>query len=111
MYKRCLRVKRKNQTFFVNTTKSKTILSIKEEISDALGGEVSALKMRIYPKQDAKKPLPDVATLADHSDLIKNDQGVLYVVFRKPGEEDADGEDQFGLIDDVWEDIAIIDPE
>jgi hypothetical protein len=97
--------------YFINTTKPKTILSIKEEISEALGGEVSPLKMRIYPTQTAKVPLPDVAALADHENLIKNDQAVLYVVFRKPGQEDADGEDQFGLIDDVWEDVAIIEPK
>ena len=112
LIQRLVRVKRKNQTYFIHTKKSNTILSIKEEVSEALSGQVPPLKMRLYSSQTEKTPLPDEATLADHDNLVKDDEtSILYLVFRKPGKEDAEGEDQFGLIDDVWEDVEVIEPE
>ena len=53
--------------------------------------------MRIYASdaKEGSQPLPDSATLADHE--IAND-AVLYVVFRKAGNEDDD---------DCWETIEI----
>ena len=47
--------------------------------------------------------------LSDHEG-IQNDS-ILYVVFRKKGMEDAPGEDEFGELDNVWEDVNIIEPE
>ncbi len=54
--------------------------------------------------------LPDEALISDHNEKIQNDS-LLYVVFRKKGMEDAAGEDEFGELDNVWEDVNIVQPE
>ena len=51
--------------------------------------------------------LPDEAIVSDHNERIQNDS-ILYVVFRKKGMEDAAGEDEFGELDNVWEDVNIV---
>ncbi len=123
-----LRIKRENQTFFITTTKSNSIRSIKEEISKAANHEVQPDKMRLYLPDDEEEAatssntdsssgkaggyirLPDEALLSDHDEKIQNDS-ILYVVFRKKGMEDAAGEDEFGELDKVWEDVNILQPQ
>ena len=51
--------------------------------------------------------LPDEAIVSDYNERIQNDS-ILYVVFRKKGMEDAAGEDEFGELDNVWEDVNIV---
>jgi len=63
------------------------MFNIKEEVSKALNGKAEPEKMRLY-KDDKTTLLPDVASIADHHDTIKDDS-VLYLVFRKAGMEDA----------------------
>ena len=118
-----VRVKRKNQTFFIQTSPSDTFGYIKSEIAQAMGGDddMSPEKMRLYiePKAatttDAKKaadsddddddkvmadkspapkgPIPDEAILSDHD--VKNDD-VLFVTLTEGG--------------DAWEEIDIAKP-
>jgi hypothetical protein len=113
-----VRVKRKNQTFFVHTSPSDTFGRIKSEISLAMGGEdvIVPESMRLYieaqiepttaankDKKDddevvgskssmPKGPIPDTAVLSDHN--VKND-AVMYVTF-------AEGK--------VWEEIDVFKP-
>lgn len=54
--------------------------------------------------------LPDEALLSDHDEKIQDDS-ILYVVFRRKGMEDAVGEDEFGELDNVWEDVNIVQPQ
>ena len=47
--------------------------------------------------------------LSDHEGIVND--SVLYVVLRKKGKEDAPGEDEFGELENVWEDVNIIEPQ
>ena len=104
-----VRVKRKNQTFFIHTSPSDTFEYIKSEVVSAYnsssGGDdnVTTTNMNLYiaPKtnnvvekkdgdktmsekqEEPKGPIPDAAILSDHD--VKNDD-VLYVTFDE-GEE------------------------
>lgn len=121
-----IRVKRRNQTFFIHTSPSDTFDQIKSEISLAMGGSdvISTQKMRLYietPKptvteaKDADKvisenlapkgPIPDSAILTDHD--VKND-AVLYVTFAKSWESGGDSPVPEG--DDAWEEIEVDKP-
>lgn len=118
-----IRVKRKNQTFFLRTAPSDTFAHLKSEISLAMGGDdvVSPQQMRLYvatpvpasdekKNDDEKKPggtacptelMPDAAILSDHG--VKND-AVVYAAFSKSwesGNEVPDG-------DDEWEEIDVV---
>ena len=106
-----VRVKRKNQTFFIHISPSDTFEYIKSEVVSAynscsIGGDdndVTTTNMNLYiaPKsnnvvenkdgdksmsekqEEPKGPIPDVAILSDHD--VKNDD-ILYVTFGE-GEE------------------------
>jgi len=83
----CIRIKRKKQTFFITTSKSSTISSIKFQISEALSccsddGTIPE-KMRLFTSLDASKILPDVATVGDHGSI--NDDSELYLVLKEEG--------------------------
>merc|ERR1711957_197546 len=105
MYVRC---KRKNQVYFINTSKSETIFQLKEKISNALSvldEEVPPKNMRIFPSTNNNiigSPIPDTAIISDHS--ISNDDE-LYVVFRK---EEIDEDDEECDDDSLWEDVHIM---
>ncbi|KAL9188706.1 hypothetical protein ACHAXT_007084 [Thalassiosira profunda] len=104
-----VRVKRKNQIFFVHTSPNDTFAHVKSEIAQAVGDDdVSPEKMRLFvePKADAgdakaegkgkaapKGPIPDEAKLSDHE---VQDGDVLFVTF-------ATG-------DDDWEEIEVAQP-
>ena len=113
-----IRVKRRNQTFFIHTTQTDTFHHIKSEISKAMNGQVVPAKMRLYVptattttadkestgKSEESSPIPDGATLADHE--VKND-GVLYLTFVKDWEESG-GEDGSVPVDESgWENVDI----
>ncbi|EED91660.1 predicted protein [Thalassiosira pseudonana CCMP1335] len=113
-----IRVKRRNQTFFIHTTPTDTFHHIKSEISKAMNGQVVPAKMRLYVptattttadkestgKSEESSPIPDGATLADHE--VKND-GVLYLTFVKDWEESG-GEDGSVPVDESgWENVDI----
>eukprot|EP00584_Thalassiosira_punctigera_P006528 CAMPEP_0172535494 /NCGR_PEP_ID=MMETSP1067-20121228/7480_1 /TAXON_ID=265564 ORGANISM="Thalassiosira punctigera, Strain Tpunct2005C2" /NCGR_SAMPLE_ID=MMETSP1067 /ASSEMBLY_ACC=CAM_ASM_000444 /LENGTH=128 /DNA_ID=CAMNT_0013320429 /DNA_START=299 /DNA_END=685 /DNA_ORIENTATION=+ len=120
-----IRVKRRNQTFFVHISPSDTFAQIKDEVSQAMGGSdvISPQQMRLYvetPKPSSddkgedkemgeasmpKDPIPDMAILSDHN--VKNDD-VLYVTFAKSWESGGGGDVPDG--DDAWEDIEIAKP-
>mmetsp|Transcript_20368 Transcript_20368/g.35012 ORF Transcript_20368/g.35012 Transcript_20368/m.35012 type:complete len:137 (+) Transcript_20368:226-636(+) len=129
-----VRVKRRNQTFFIHTTPSDTFAQIKAEISQAMGGDdaISPKQMRLYietPKEESSSEKKDdddndgdedmggnknssniskdlVPDAAILSDHgIKND-AVLYVTFAK-GWEDGDDVPED---DDGWEEIEIVKP-
>lgn len=92
----CIRIKRKNQTFFIRTSKASSISSIKNEISDALScssnnENVIPEKMRLYLSMDPSSALRDVSTIADHNSIKDNSE--LYLVFSKGG--------------DAWESIDV----
>jgi hypothetical protein len=115
-----IRVKRRNQTFFIHTSPSDTFAHIKSEIALALGGNdiITPQHMRLYiatPTNIAKDryddqvasgkstpqgPIPDTATLSEYD--VKND-AVLYVTFIKAWESCIDS--QVSDEDDVWEEI------
>mmetsp|Transcript_2580 Transcript_2580/g.3972 ORF Transcript_2580/g.3972 Transcript_2580/m.3972 type:complete len:102 (-) Transcript_2580:2333-2638(-) len=86
----CIRIKRKNQTFFITTTKSNTISFVKSQISEAIScvseseDTVIPEKMRLFSKKNGSQFLLDVATVGDH-DSIKDDSE-LYLVFREEGD-------------------------
>jgi hypothetical protein len=67
--------------------------------------------MRIcIPEQDGQHTkLSDTALLSDHEKITN--ESILYIVFRKKGMEDAPGADEFGELDNVWEDVNIVEPE
>ena len=92
---RCIRIKRKNQAFFITTTKSNTISSVKSQISEAIScvseDTVIPEKMRLFAKKDGLQFLQDVATVGDHESI--KDDSELYLVFREEG--------------DTWESIEI----
>jgi len=98
-----VRIKQRNQTFFIYTARSKTIATLKEEICRALGKEGAPRKMRIYHSKTSTNPLPDSAALSDH-ESIQNDS-LLYLVFRKPGKENEE-EDVYDDANDFWESIS-----
>mmetsp|Transcript_42100 Transcript_42100/g.88434 ORF Transcript_42100/g.88434 Transcript_42100/m.88434 type:complete len:135 (-) Transcript_42100:7-411(-) len=126
-----VRVKRRSQTFFIHTSPSDTFVSIKDEISLAMGGRPSPSKMRLYIPTSApnnqtsnsddkemgeaaaasaaamlpKDPIPDTAILSDHN--VTNDD-VLYVTFVKSWESSGDDEEPEG--EDAWEEIEIVKP-
>lgn len=102
-----IRLKRQKQTFFISTTLSKTIFTIKEEVAKALSEEVSPRKMRIFLSKNSA-PLQDASALSDH-DSIQNDS-VLYIVFRKKGRED-EVIDAYDNESDFWESIDIIEDD
>mmetsp|Transcript_14482 Transcript_14482/g.17159 ORF Transcript_14482/g.17159 Transcript_14482/m.17159 type:complete len:111 (+) Transcript_14482:120-452(+) len=102
-----IRLKRLNQTFFISTTPSKTIYTIKEEVAKALSGEVSPRKMRIFLSKTSA-PLPDSGALSDHAS-IQNDS-TLYIVFRKKGRED-EVIDAYDNESDFWESIDITEDD
>lgn len=82
----CIRIKRKNQTFFIRTSKSSSISSIKNEIAEALScsstnEKVIPEKMRLYLTMDPSSVLRDVSTVADHHNIKDNSE--LYLVFSK----------------------------
>ena len=128
--KRYVRVKRKNQTFFIHCAPSDTFAQIKSEISLAMGGSdvISSQKMRLYietPKptvtekkadddQDMggekslapKGPIPDEAILSDHD--VKND-AVLFVTFANSW-EGGDATPVPEGDDSLWEEIDIVKP-
>lgn len=132
---RYIRVKRLNQTYFIQTTPQTKIQSVKDEISKALTNNNNSNEdtipndqMRIYhlPQskskslQDSKGSstastgattasslLKEETTVGQHK--ITND-AVLYVVFRKEGCEDED-EGGEGLNDELWEGIQIVEVE
>jgi hypothetical protein len=117
-----VRVKRRNQTFFIHTSPSDSFLQLKSEISLAMGGTLSPQKMRLYieisPKSSevgkagddkemadkksttTKGPIPDAALLSDHD--VKSDD-ILYVVFAKS----TAGDDNVPEGDENWEEIDI----
>uniref|UniRef100_A0A7R9Z3N5 Ubiquitin-like domain-containing protein n=1 Tax=Pseudictyota dubia TaxID=2749911 RepID=A0A7R9Z3N5_9STRA len=97
-----LRCKRQTQTYFVIAKKTDTVFHVKERISAALTGDVSPRKMRLYLTEKSSEPLPDSATMADHD--VSND-ACLYVVFRKPGQEDDEDDGT------CWEDVDVIKPD
>jgi len=101
-----IRLKRLNQTFFIFTTPSKTIFTIKEEVAKALSGEVSPRKMRIFLSKTSA-PLPDSAALSDYA--IQNDS-TLYIVFRKKGRED-EVIDAYDNESDFWESVDITEDD
>ena len=82
---RYIRVKRRNQTFFIHTSPSDSFAYIKEEICKALGGEDNSIdtkSMRLYIDNkneggdaEAKKEIPDAALLSDHN--VKNDDIIM----------------------------------
>lgn len=95
---RLLRIKRKNQTFFIPSSKADAFSSIKSQISEALsccsGDDADVTipeNMRLYLQEDGGTLLNDVATIADHASI--KDGSILYLVFREGG--------------DNWEDIDI----
>uniref|UniRef100_A0A6S9B284 Ubiquitin-like domain-containing protein n=1 Tax=Ditylum brightwellii TaxID=49249 RepID=A0A6S9B284_9STRA len=110
-----VRIKRRNQTFFIQANRSDTIFHLKDEISNALNNEISPRKMRLYLSSTTSSkdsppiptpsspPLPDSATLADHD--VKND-AILFVVFRKP--EMSEDDDDDGEL--CWEDVELYGP-
>lgn len=91
---RYLRIKRRNQTYFIMCTEDTTLGSLKEQIAAATGKEVDAASMRLISK--ANQPLgEDTDKLSQHTDL-KND-AELYVVFQI-----GDGE---------WEEVQVEDTD
>eukprot|EP00979_Chaetoceros_neogracilis_P007652 scaffold1621_cov262-Chaetoceros_neogracile.AAC.18 len=94
----CIRIKRKKQTFFITSSKSSSISSIKSQISEALSccsddDNVIPEKMRLY--KDASKILPDDTALGDHDSI--NDGSELYLVLKEEG--------------DCWESIDVAESE
>lgn len=88
-----VRVKRRNQTFFIPTSPSDSFAYIKEEICRALGGDdaFDPKLMRLYidntdndagdadeGKETKKGPIPDAALLSDHD--VKNDDIIILEV-------------------------------
>ena len=95
--RRCIRVKRRNQTFFIKTTQSSRISSIKSQISDALSRETIPENMKLFldeEKENVMRELPDIASVADHEALRKDDC-VLYLIFR--------------IAQDEWEEIDVME--
>ena len=84
-----IRVKRRNQTFFIPTAPSDSFAYIKEEICKALGGDddsIDVKAMRLYVDnkseggdadagKETKKEIPDAALLSDHD--VKNDDIII----------------------------------
>lgn len=92
----CVRIKRRNQTFFIRTSKSSSISSIKNQISEALScssnDSVIPEKMRLYLSKDPSSPfLSDISNVSDHQGIRDNCE--LYLVFNEGG--------------DVWESIDV----
>lgn len=81
---RCVRIKRRNQTFFITTTNSSRISSVKSQISEALSRETIPENMKLFLSKDGTRELPDIASVADHESSIRDDC-VLYLVFREGG--------------------------
>lgn len=87
--KEYIRVKRRNQTFFIPTSPSDSFAYIKEEICKALGGDDDSIDpklMRLYidnkndggdadAGKETKKAIPDAALLSDHN--VKNDDIII----------------------------------
>ncbi|KAL7547680.1 hypothetical protein ACHAWF_010959 [Thalassiosira exigua] len=131
-----VRVKRRNQTFFVPTSPSDTFARVKEEVSLAMGGEdvVSPRSMRLYvapkktattttkadndddsdddageekKKKAAAAPEGPVPDAATLSDRGVTNDGVLFATFAKGWEGGGGGEAPSG--DDDWEEIEVSD--
>ena len=105
---RCLRIKRKKQIFFIQTSPAAKINSVKSEISEALlltnnDARVIPENMKLFlPNDDGANTnvpgteLLDISSIADHEGIDNN--SVLYLVLR-----DADkGVNQ-------WESIDVFD--
>uniref|UniRef100_A0A7S3VD19 Ubiquitin-like domain-containing protein n=1 Tax=Chaetoceros debilis TaxID=122233 RepID=A0A7S3VD19_9STRA len=87
-----IRIKRRDQTFFIHVAKSTKIYSLKSEISQALSGSSSSSSstaataipenMKLYKDTSGEdsSELPDVAAIGDH-DIIKDD-GILYLTLK-----------------------------
>jgi hypothetical protein len=58
-----IRIKRKNQTFFIPVSPKTTFLEIKTEISKALNDATSPTDMKLFREE---KEMMDAATCADH---------------------------------------------
>ncbi|OQR86242.1 hypothetical protein ACHHYP_10815 [Achlya hypogyna] len=76
-----LRVKRRNQTFFVLTEPHETFLKIKETIAGIIGVAGPGQVQLWHPN---KKELLDVATVADQE--LEND-AVIYLCLKKENSE------------------------
>ena len=78
-----IRVKRRNQTFFIPTSPSDSFAYIKEEICKALSLDPKLMRLYVDNKNDdndtakeeTKKAIPDAALLSDHN--VKNDDIII----------------------------------
>ena len=95
---RHVRVKRKQQTYFIPVERTTSFLIIKEKISSACGTNaitsapnVPSSSITLYANISGEKELPDAGTMSDHE--IAND-AIIYAVFEgdkgiEVAEEDA----------------------
>ncbi|GMH90168.1 hypothetical protein TrVE_jg8106 [Triparma verrucosa] len=82
--------KESSQTFFIPCLRSSSFLSIKQQISEALGQNAITSSPNQSPSniqlllkiETGTKELPDLGTISDH--MIENDS-VMYAAFRKEG--------------------------
>eukprot|EP01083_Nonionella_stella_P123164 370993_1 len=86
-----IRIKRRDQTFFIHAAKSTKIYSLKSEISQALSESSSSSttaataipeNMKLYKdiSGEDSSELPDVAAIGDHDDI--KDDGILYLTLK-----------------------------
>lgn len=89
---RCLRIKRKHQTYFIRTSLDKPVSSLKASLVEAIRNS-SANDMKLFKSKDESALLIDETLLKENG--IKDDD-VLFLVLR-------DGND--------WESIDIVESE
>ncbi|TMW61673.1 hypothetical protein Poli38472_010736 [Pythium oligandrum] len=75
-----IRVKRRNQTLFVDAQPGDTFLSVKEKLGAVFQLPASSIQLWSGLNQKEAKELTDVATLADHD--VQNDS-VVYMCWKK----------------------------
>ena len=92
LLERCLRIKRKHQTYFIRTSLNKTVSSLKASLAEAIRNSL-ANDMKLFKSKDETTMLIDETLLTENG--IKDDE-VLFLVLR-------DGND--------WETIDIVESE
>lgn len=75
-----IRVKRRQQTVFIDAFPSDTFLSVKTKLSAIFDMPTTSIQLWASPSSKEAKELTDIATLADHE--IPND-GIIYMCWKK----------------------------
>uniref|UniRef100_K3WQZ4 Ubiquitin-like domain-containing protein n=1 Tax=Globisporangium ultimum (strain ATCC 200006 / CBS 805.95 / DAOM BR144) TaxID=431595 RepID=K3WQZ4_GLOUD len=86
-----IRVKRKNQTVFVDVQFSDTFASVKDKLGALFHMAPQHIQLWLGLNQKESKELTDVATLADHD--LQNDS-VIYMCWKKENS-------------DQWEELSV----